>query len=509
MGRKLLASLVALLGFGAWGAALAAPVAFYTDLTSAPPGAYVTIWGREFGALPGVVHVGTGVAWGADILSWSDSKIEIRLPPGASEGIQVVTADFQIANPLPFSTRPFGRIFYVSKSLGFNGYDGLAPEPVNGSGPWRDLTPVLSAVGPGDVVYLRAGVYDEIDDATYASHFFVRVGHPRGTAQAPIALVAFPGETPLLGGLGLRAIRIESGQAYWTFAKLDLWGESAAVDMGGPLNSTTGIRLVGNHAANIPSAYGTLSFRACVDCQILGNHVHHSGRPGSKLSHLIYYGGYGVGANVEIAWNHLHDQYGGRCIQVYGHTDWDQLSALSIHDNLAYDCPLDGILVGGSDADKKAWISDAQVFNNVVCRLGGSGIRIDSQGVIARVLHNVSCLNWLGLLLQDAAQVEASNNIFALNQNGPLRVDVPMSLDYSHNGYYGDQPPSFDWHAVVGPPIFVHPYAGDFRLMLDSPYKYQAKILLDPPAALAYRLPPAPDLGVISPLGPMPLFLDE
>ncbi|HXH03033.1 MAG TPA: hypothetical protein VNN09_06890, partial [Candidatus Competibacteraceae bacterium] len=54
-------------------AALAAPIAYYTDLTSSPAGAYVTVWGKGFGSSAGSVMVGGATASGADIVSWSDS----------------------------------------------------------------------------------------------------------------------------------------------------------------------------------------------------------------------------------------------------------------------------------------------------------------------------------------------------------------------------------------------------------------------------------------------------
>ncbi|HXH02468.1 MAG TPA: hypothetical protein VNN09_04030, partial [Candidatus Competibacteraceae bacterium] len=66
-----LAMMMAACGVGR--AALAAPTAYYTDLTSSPAGAYVTVWGKGFGSSAGSVMVGGATASGADIVSWSDS----------------------------------------------------------------------------------------------------------------------------------------------------------------------------------------------------------------------------------------------------------------------------------------------------------------------------------------------------------------------------------------------------------------------------------------------------
>ncbi|HXH02188.1 MAG TPA: right-handed parallel beta-helix repeat-containing protein [Candidatus Competibacteraceae bacterium] len=484
----------AVIGFllAPWGAAAAAPTVFYSDLTSAPVGAYVTLWGREFGEKPGSVRVGKADAKGTDILSWRDNMIEFRLPAGAGDGISVVDSAGRSSATLPFRTRQ-GRLFYVSKATGNNRNDGRAETPRGRSGPWRDLAPVLPKVRPGDVVYVREGTYNEVDNERWGTTLFIRRRAGAGTAEAPIALVGYPGEKAVVGGDGRRGILFEAGQEYWTIAKLSLQAESSALDFTQGRESR-GIRIVGNEAGNIRSAYGTIGMKACSDCQILGNHVHNSGQPGKKLAHLIYYGGYGIGANVEIAWNHLHDELGGRCIQVYGHTDDDRLSGLSIHDNYIYNCPFDGILVGKSDAEFKSWVKDAQVYNNVVINAGGAGIRIDSPEVEVRITHNTLYGNGFGLFLQDVGRAEVINNVFADNQRAAVRVDNAPAVEISYNGYQGDRPPPEERQPVVGSAGFLEPRRGDLRLGPQSPFRGRGKSL-----AKALALPQSgrgqPDLG--------------
>ncbi|HWQ14417.1 MAG TPA: NosD domain-containing protein, partial [Roseiflexaceae bacterium] len=468
--------------------------AYYTDLTSSPAGAYVTVWGKGFGSSAGSVMVGGATASGADIVSWSDSMIEFRVPTGAGSGITVVAASGS-SNALPFTTRASGRIFYVSKATGSNSNNGLAPTPGSaGVGPWRDLTQVAAKLAPGDIVYVRAGTYNELDNSTYGTSLLAKNKFAKGTVSAPIAVVAYPREKPVVGApANRRAIMLEGGQAYWTIAKLTLQAASAALELGAN-GANSGMRWVGNEASNVPSPYGTFILKACSDCQVLGNHVYNSGQPGSKLAHLIYYGGYGVGRNVEIAWNRLHDEKGGRCLQVYGHTDADRLSGLSIHDNIVYNCPYDGILVGKSDASYKNWISDALIYNNVVWGARNAAIRLDNPGVKARLFHNTLHANSQGLRIQTAASAEARNNIFS-QTSAPVRIESVGTLTLSNNGYQGGTPPAQDKPAFTGDPQYVNPAAGDFTLQATSPFKGKGALLNLTLPGLFTTATSAPDLG--------------
>lgn len=55
--------------------------------------------------------------------------------------------------------------------------------------PWRTISKVTDMVEPGDTVYIRSGVYLESVDFTTS-----------GTSNAPIRILAYPGETPVIDG---------------------------------------------------------------------------------------------------------------------------------------------------------------------------------------------------------------------------------------------------------------------------------------------------------------------
>lgn len=426
------------------------PTIHYSDLDSGPPQSYVTVWGKAFSTSDAVTVAGTT----AEVLSRTPSRIEFRVPAAGcdSSGIRVGAS-----NILPFSIRP-GRIFSISQS-GSNASAGTLASP------WRDFANAKAQARPGDIVYVRSGTYTGVLKPTYGASIFLDYS---GSPGLPIALVGYPGETPVIGtSTASRAIMFFGGAHDWTIAKLRLVAGSAATHMA--KGNFARIRLIGLEASGIPSAYGTIGMKGCTDCKILGNHVFNSGRAGNKLAHLIYYGGYGVGANLEIAWNLLHDEKGGRGIQIYGHTDSDRLSGLSIHDNTVYNIPYDGILVGGSDAAFKPWITDAAVYNNTVYNTAG-GIRVDNTGVAARVTHNTLYNNSVSIKLEDAKSAEVRDNISSVPIRSHVTVAHTRALILDHNGYHGPRPvPAQDKSPVTGDPLFVDVFAGDFSLKPDSP----------------------------------------
>ena len=94
---------------------------------------------------------------------------------------------------------------------------------------------------------------------------------------------------------------------------------------------------------------GVIGLAGASDWKILGNYVHDNGN--MKQDHGIYLQGFGENRNVEVGWNVVENQTGGRGIQVYGHAGGDVVSSVDIHDNEISNVDRDGILLGWTDAD--------------------------------------------------------------------------------------------------------------------------------------------------------------
>src|SRR5450432_2453613 len=148
--RKMLLTCAALQSAtAAWGAA---PALFYTDLTSGPKsggqnnaGVFVTIYGRNFGAVRGSSSVTVGGGPAAAYPTWTDTKIAIQLGAAAVTGNIVVATPAGESNPAPFTVRA-GKIYFVAS----NGSD-------NNSGkfnsPWLTLMHARDTMQPGDTAY--------------------------------------------------------------------------------------------------------------------------------------------------------------------------------------------------------------------------------------------------------------------------------------------------------------------------------------------------------------------
>ena len=136
MTRRWCAVYVALAGAAAaWGMP---PAVFFTDLTSGPnkggqndAGAFVTLYGRNFGAARRTSSVSVGGGPVASYALWSDTKIAIQLGAAAVTGNIIVTTAAGVSTGAPFTVQS-GNIYFVSP----NGSDGN-----NGkyNSPWLDL----------------------------------------------------------------------------------------------------------------------------------------------------------------------------------------------------------------------------------------------------------------------------------------------------------------------------------------------------------------------------------
>jgi len=97
----------------------AAPRVFFTDLASGPKsggqnnaGAFVTIYGRNFGATRGTSSVTIGGGPAGSYPAWTDTKITIQLGSAAVTGDIIVTTPAGPSNGLPFTIRS-GGIYFV------------------------------------------------------------------------------------------------------------------------------------------------------------------------------------------------------------------------------------------------------------------------------------------------------------------------------------------------------------------------------------------------------------
>ena len=473
-----------------------APALFFTDLTSGPNsggegdlGAFVTLYGENFGAARGSSTVTIGghevaryVSWGADnALARKLDIIVVQLGANVTSGDIVVTVGGCASNARPFTVRA-GDIFFVER--------GAANANDSNTGardqPWRTLYRRRGQVGPGDIVYVKGGALSTADprypgwDCVLC--LFTDNDAP-GTESAPIAYVGYPGDPPVLGAPRpmRRALFVDGDIDHYVFANLRMTGYGGTVELRGD-----GHRIVGNHSYDgVYSNSGSFGIMGdSAHYRIYGNRIHNNGERGEKMNGSGFYlQGFGTNSDIDFGWNHIDGQNGSRAIQVYGHLDGDRVDNVTIHDNLLVGSELNNIVLGGSDGDDDI-LGTIVVRNNVIIGAGDPGLRVNDPNGTVIIEHNVLMGNgspgYAGshaqLLIEraGAGKVTFRNNIVYADA-GQSYVTIEAAagaaaLIASHNLFFNaGAAPAWSAASVVANPMFVAPAALDFRLAAGSP----------------------------------------
>jgi hypothetical protein len=298
---------------------------------------------------------------------------------------------------IPFVARTQGNIYFVD-------HDQTGEGVGNGTltSPWKTIKEARPHLVAGDELYVRdsATPYTE-PNVTYGSVLDTTVGSS-GSPTLPIAVVAYPGEIPVIDTMnsGTRnGIGFGAGKNYWTVAKLKVvrngTGSHAGIRAEASGTKTSNIRIVGCVVTGFqPSNFGAVTIDSADNVQFIGNYIYNTGLSGENNSHAFYHGGNYTGLyNVEVAYNHISNHAGGRLIQFYAHRSGDEIYGVHIHHNKLHDgreAPSDGILLGQGDSGGTFWIKDAHVHHNEVYNVGRNGIHLTAPDAQLDVHDNVA-----------------------------------------------------------------------------------------------------------------------
>ena len=434
-----------------------APAIFFTDLTSGPnsggesvsgfAGAYVTLYGNNFGASQGSSTVTLNGASCLRVVSWGTSwlwyqKIVVQLGASCASGRFVVTVNGQpsfvpmvtvngtATDPSVFTVRA-GNIRCVSSS-GSDSSSGAFGSC------WKSIQHAITSIAAGDIAYVQT--LTEPDNCTQYSAGNCILS--AGASGKPKAIVAYPGATPTINtaqAYGLRTPAVSGPGPFWVIAGFHITtsasGEGEALSMEQP-----NFRIIANTLActqgNGESACAEYdSDGTSLAYQVYGNQMTQAGPTSINNSAKTYHGFYFSGSDnhVDIGWNDIHNVVGGRGIQFY-HTP-DQFD-IHIHDNLIHDTTLDGINLNGVDPNN----GPVEVFNNFLYNVGkgpdppqGAGVYscinlgTDDSGVTTPVkIYNNTCFN--------GGSSSTSNQ----SQSGAFSFYIPATLQnnlvYQTNG---------------------------------------------------------------------------
>ena len=488
------------------------PRLFYSDLESGPNtggqnnnGAFVTLWGKGFGASQGTSTVTVGGGAVAAYELWSDGKIIVQLGAGAVSGNIAVKAGSASSNGVPFTVRA-GNIFFVSAS----GNDANAG---TFTAPWRTIVKAKNTIAAGDIAYIENGVAQATEENFTAYLSMDKNGVSNsGTAAAPKALIAYPNASVTVGvagGLhyGIRTPNIGTREDYWVISQLHIIAGTQAMDIGG-----TGWKIVGNEmqCPNADDQVGCFEMSEGNQVKFWGNEVHNAGinPTSSKYYHAVYFS---TDSNhIDVGWNHIHDNFTCRALQFHSSplcspscgsgdtTGFDQYD-LHVHDNLIHGDNCNGINFATVDPSKGA----VEAYNNVIyhvglmdpLQLGASFSCIYVAGITNNGTAGTGTVQVFNNTLSDCAANNSSNasgsrgafgvgggpstllmnlrNNVAEQNPGEIYVDGSLSqIKGDHNLWFGvGNGPAQTTNNQNADPQFVNRSGGDLHLASTSPAK--------------------------------------
>ena len=371
----------------------AAPQIFFTDLVTGPKsggennnGAYVTIYGTNFGTNPSVTVGGGQALVKLPPSGWLwYQKMTIQLGPNAQSGNIVISSSGGTSNGSPFTVNS-GTVYFVSTAGNDNNAGTFAA-------PWRTIIKAVHSTGAGAVIYLMNGVAQTTEDGEgWGAALTLRNEWCQGTATEPKALIAYPGATATLGNasganpaFGMRSVDSSAGggacKGNWVFAGIQFRG-GAPFFAAGPSSNW---RFIGNDITNnltgneTPWETSQASYMKC-----FGNNGHDLNL--GTTDRLVQGFYLSTDSNhAEMAWNMISNTKGRAGIQVHsspiasgtGYAMYD----ISIHDNVVHDIAEEGIIVDTVDPSK----GPVLIYNNLIYNVGKNG---NNNGAIYRPLSS-------------------------------------------------------------------------------------------------------------------------
>jgi parallel beta-helix repeat protein len=382
-------------------------------------------------------------------------------------------------------------IFYVAKN-GNNNNSGSETEP------WLTIQKAADTLSPGQKVYIKEGVYNEMVKVTKSGNsngYIIFSAYPDhrvildGNGIAPL----YPSQ-PVISGLiyvnnadyiklkGLKIrnsrscgiyavnadyITIKDNYIYNTFSSgIGVWlGTNVLIDG----NEVVWACNPNNGDLSLTSQE-CLTVANCKDFEVTNNHIHHS-------SLIDRQGGEGLQAKQQAIRGKIHHNIVHDLYKVGLYIDaWDRPTHdIEVYDNIVYRCHNYWGMACG--AENGGTLENIKFYNNLVYENGAVGIGVEGGWGVNGVHHyfnNIYIynntvynnrylgLNWGWGIHVNAAEGEniyIKNNICYQNYSDKVTVDqtgAPRNLVIENN--------------LEGPdPLFVNPAGNDFHLRNGSP----------------------------------------
>ncbi len=489
---------------------------------SATKGAAVSIWGLGFGSTRGTSYVtvnGAMLVNDADYAEWGATnnnarglqRITFWLNNTCADGIGAITVTIngKTSNPVPFQVTK-GNIYFISKTGSDSNNGKYSTSQGWSNGPWQHFymaNPVKHNLNGGDVIYIRAGNYDDIDH----SSAMLQINGPYNNNGPYFNVVGYPGEWPILAQnavIGYVAYTYAAANpnnwvGYLTFAKFVTYAQTQVFS----LNGGHHIRVIGITMRNCNGVAqaGVIGGAPGHDVFIYGNIIRDSGYDAYK--HAVYFSAYfgnelqSSTYNIDVGWNEIFNyrsdlgqRIGAALFDFRNAVDPWQCYNIWIHDNLTYDSPQAQFL----KLEQKT--HDIYIYNNIGYNLNklGNQSAVGNLGVGSSAPGNTyvynntfyDCGSTTGgsgngsntntyFIFQQSFTVAGSNtysknNIYYSINGEPLMWFTGAGNFYSdHDDFFGNTMPSASGFVVtnliVSDPQFVSLSTPDFHLQSTSP----------------------------------------
>ena len=476
----------------------ASPVIFYSDITSGPTtggkdnkGAFVTIFGKNFGATQGTSYVTIGGGQADNYPSWSDTKISFQLGANAATGNIVVTTTAGTSNELFFTIRTC-QIRFVA-TTGIDSADGSYATP------WLTYNKVRTSLPVGGICYIRGGTYTGATHGITGKLFYISSLYPWGSGAtvdgAPYCLVGYPGETVTWSGTsaGFTGSYNTTQASNIVFANIVCNANSTTgtfswngIGNGGSPRvknlRVVNVELYGGSGTITAGWMGAGGDGPLDNVKYLGIKLHDCTTP-DTMTHLFYCGA--GGDNYEVGWSsfyNLNTSASGYGLQMYtsASANYAYFTNLSLHDNLLYDC------VGRGGINVSQYTVSANVYNNIIygcSHVGYASMSLQptdaavssTVNVYNNVIYQVShaataCIRiWGSSATSSSVTINFRNNIFFTDSTTPYVYEdsatYPITKVSSNNCWYGNgAPPSWASGQLNSNPLFFDATNHDFHL---------------------------------------------
>jgi hypothetical protein len=487
------------------------PIVLYTDIASGPnsggennAGAYLSIFGKNFGTSLAAVHVFIGgvevtnyrylgPSLGRTDIEQISAQIGSLGNPalGKALPVKVVVSGVSSNTDQSFTVNP-GRMLFVDYK---KGNDSTAL-PGDMSHPYRHVqTPDTSqaaygAMQPGDIIVMRAGTWTDLGDGSYFVKFIDNVGTaPTGASgTGPLTIMAYPTETVSIsmthslgasGGISGVDARSFAGGKWVTLADLHIesGGDAGVVNVQIASdhwrtvnNEITAATATNSALAGGITGNGTNAFW-------VGNHIHNIAGASNQEMHGIYVDGDG---SYEVAYNLIESVSGGNGFQIYvdGSNGSTVANNVNLHHNMIHDISKHGINIADNAQN------NIKIWDNIVYNIAYAGLRLNSVILSDCKIYNNTFYNTntnnvpsYGAITNDAAlpglALDLENNIFwpapGFAYIGGVEGLRGAVGTVTNNLYYGGSGSGFGAHQLAANPEFANVHADDFHLTAPSP----------------------------------------